>query len=648
MRPIRLFRAPSALHSAAVALLALPAAAQQFQFQQSLPGGFVWTEGVEAADVDLDGDQDFFTANGEGLYSPSIKRRPGLIMNRLEVAPLTFRDESSLRLGTKVSHGKNVNTADVDGDGWVDALFSNGFATDPPFLYVNRGAGQPGFFDEEGAARGLTTLFSSAGAAFGDVDNDGDLDLVLGDTGPVFNGAPGGRPHLFLNDGQGNFSENLAAINTVNKIGHLDVDLVDIDLDWDLDIYGTNRGNSPGGIHHLLLNDGTGQFSDASSLTPITSGNVYESDLADLDGDTDMDLFYLSISGFSDGAARNNLVGQGALGFTGGPPVGGDDDNEVAFIDHDMDGDLDVVIGSLGPREKLLRNDGPLNFVQLTNQITNIDDKTLDVAIVDVDNDDDYDLITVQGESSPASWDNKLFVNTGPKDSRAPVIQRLQDPQAGNPAGPFVARAQIRDEVHDDGLNWVTGSGSYRIDLGLTQGAASSAKVLRSAGSIYRFELADTAQGQGTRLVYELTFTDVVGNSTTTGQRFVPLLPCGFSAYGQGTPAHTLTLSGQGSGQLGTQVTLLTSGASDGPVFTALATERASLPFADGLLLIDPAGLVLLQSGTSSAGSASWTLQVPSAIALTGIPFRFQSLALDTAQPQGFAFSNGLEIVPCQ
>jgi hypothetical protein len=632
----------------ALTALALPAHAQQFVYTQSLPGGFQWTEGVEAADVDQDGDQDYFTANGEGLYNPGIKLRTGLIINRLEVAPLNFRDESLVRLGTKVSNGKNVNTADVDGDGWVDALISNGFATDPPFLYINRGASQPGFFDEEGATRGLTTLFSSAGASFGDIDDDGDLDLVLGDTGPVFNGAPGGQPHVFVNDGAGNFTENLSAVNTVNKIGHLDIDFVDIDLDWDLDIYGTNRGNSPGGIHHLLLNDGSGQFSDSSAVIPNTSANVYESDLADLDGDTDMDLFFLSLSGFVDGGMRNNVVGTGTLDFTAGTPLGGDDDNEVAFIDYDMDGDLDVVIGSLGAREKLIRNDGPLNFVQLTNQITNINDRTLDVAIVDVDNDADYDLITVQGESSPASWDNKLYLNNGPKDTRAPVIQRTQGPQNATQTGPWLARAQIRDEVHDDGQNWVAGSASYRVDLGLTPGSSQSVKGLYSAGSLYRFEFQDTAAGAGTRLVYELSFSDVAGNTSSTGERIVPLLPCGFSSYGSSTPAHTLSLAGVGSGLVGSNISLQTTGAPDGTLFTGLALERASLPFNGGLLLIDPASLLLLQPLTSTAGLASWSFPLPANTNLVGVPFRFQSLASDGAQPGGFAFSNGLEIVPCQ
>jgi FG-GAP-like repeat len=632
----------------ALALLASPTYAQQFVFTQSLPGGLQWTEGVEAADVDQDGDLDFFTANGEGLYNPSTKLRTGLIINRFEIAPLNFRDESLTRLGTKVSNGKNVNTADVDGDGWVDALISNGFATDPPFLYMNRGASQPGFYDEEGAARGLTTLFSSAGASFGDIDNDGDLDLVLGDTGPVFNGAPGGRPHVFLNDGNGNFVENLSAVSTVNKIGHLDVDLVDIDLDWDLDIYGTNRGNSPGGIHHLLLNNGNGQFSDSSAVIPNTSNNVYESDLADLDGDTDMDLFFLSLSGFNDGGMRNNVVGTGGLSFTAGASLGGDDDNEVSFIDYDMDSDLDVVIGSLGIREKMIRNDGPLNFVQLTNVITNVNDKTLDVSIGDMDNDGDYDLITVQGESTPASWDNKLYLNNGPKDNRPPVIQRTQGPQGATQMGPWVARAQIRDEVYDDGKNWVAGSASYRVDVGLIPGSNQTVEGLYSSGSQYRFEFQDTAGGMGTRLVYDLSFSDYVGNSSSTGEQIVPLLPCSFTSYGSGTPAHTLSLVGQGSGLLGSSISLQTSGAPDGTLFTGLALLRASLPFNGGLLLIDPASLLQLQPLTSSAGLASWSFSLPVNTSLVGVPFRFQSLAADGAQPGGFAFSNGLELVPCQ
>lgn len=640
---------PSRLFSVSafgLALAAAPAHAQQFNLASSLPGGFEWTEGVEAADVDQDGDSDLFTANGEGLYSASAQLQAGLIINQLEIGPNLFSDQSVPRLGLALGNGKNVNTADVDGDGWVDALFSNAFFTDPPFLFVNRGASQPGFFDEEGATRGLNTAFSSAGASFGDVDNDGDLDLLLGETGPVFNGPPGGRPHLFLNDGLGVFSE-VPPLATPLKIGHLDVDFVDIDLDWDLDIYGTNRGNSPNGIHHLLLNDGSGQYTDASAAIPNTSGNVYESDLADLDGDTDMDLFFLSLSGFDDGGMRNDFVETGTLGFTPAPSLGGDDDNEISFIDYDMDGDLDVIIGSLGPTEKLVRNDGG-SFTQLTSEITNFNDRTLDVAIVDLDNDADYDIVTVQGESSSSTWDNKVYLNNGPIDDRPPVIQRLEELTDPSPLGPWIVRAQIRDEVHDDGRTWVTGEATYRVDIGGVPGTPVTVTGLASAGALYRFQFDDTAAGLGTRLVYELTFTDVVGNSSATGEIVVPLIDCGFATYGTGTAAHTLTLSGLNPGTIGDNVDLFTVGASADVILTGISSAPAQAPFAGGELLIDASQLVELAVLEAFGGSSLWILIIPDDPAFIGVPFYFQSIAADASQPFGLAFSNGVSLVPCE
>ena len=633
----------------ALAALLLPSVAlsQQFVYQDLLPGPDEWSEGVEAADVDQDGDFDLFFANGEGLYTPGVKLQNVLVMNRLEQAPDTFVDESLTRLGPNVSNAKQVVTADVDADGWLDALYCNAFSTDPPFLYVNRGAAQPGFFDEDGSARGLTGLFSSAGASFGDVDDDGDLDLVLGDTGPSFTGSPGGTPHLFLNDGAGSFTDATPALNAPLKEGHLDIDLVDIDLDWDLDVFGTNRGSSANGIHYLLLNDGSGQFSDASSTIPNTSGNVYEADAADLDGDTDIDLFFLSLFSFEDGPMRNDTTEDGTLGFSKGFPLGGDDDNEVSFIDHDMDGDLDVVIGSLGPTEKLVRNDGDGTFVQVTDVITNLADRTLDVAVVDLDLDGRYDLVTAQGESSPSTWRNKVFVNSGPVDDAPPTIQRVEALAELDPTGPWVVHAQVLDQVHDDGKNWVTGAVTYRVDVGIESGTPTSGEVLQSAGSIYRFEMADTAAGAGTRLVYELTFTDVAGNQSTTGEVVVPIGPCGFTTYGNSTPAHLMLLSGGGTGALGTIIDVTTSQTGPGPVLTGLSLARAELPFAGGLLLVDPAQLVTLEILPVVGVDATWFLTVPDNPALLGQRFDFQSIAPDDGLPGGFRFSGGLELVVC-
>ncbi|MEE8147905.1 MAG: VCBS repeat-containing protein, partial [Longimicrobiales bacterium] len=194
----------------------------------------------------------------------------------------------------------------------------------------------------------------------------------------------------------------------------MDVQLTDFDGDWDLDFLGINRGTNGGVNHYLMLNDGTGTFSDASNLLPTTSASVYEAEVSDLDGDRDTDIFFLSLTGFQEGPVQNLLVENGALGFAAGTLLpGAVDDNEVVLIDYDQDGDLDVMIGSLGVRERMYRNDGGLSFTPVNGRIEALSDSTLDAGVGDLDNDGDYDLITAQGESNSAQWINKVYLNNG-------------------------------------------------------------------------------------------------------------------------------------------------------------------------------------------------------------------------------------------
>ncbi len=444
----------SSLTLLAAAWIAAPRAPTTQQFTEALgalPGPAVWSEGVAAVDVDGDGDLDLLFANGDGFSSPGTKRQSALVINRLvEQGPGVFLDESVARFGARVSHAKMVIAADVTGDGWVDVLFANAFNTDPPFLYINRGAAQPGFFDLESAARGLTEPLSSSGAMFADVDDDGDLDLVLSDSGDSLLTGTGGRPRLYLNDGAGVFSEAAAQLPAALKRAHMDVNLVDLDGDFDLDLLHTNRATNTGGNHYLMRNDGAGVFSDASTLLPATSGSVYEIEVGDLDGDIDLDLFVMSLSGFQEGVVENRLVPTGALAFqTGGVQPGSVDDNELALFDYDMDGDLDVFVGSLGPRERVYRNNGALGFAEATGVLPSVADSTLDLTFADLDNDGDYDLVTAQGESG--GFANRLYWNQGPADTRAPRFVGLREPVATPLGAPLVVQAKVRDELMDDG-----------------------------------------------------------------------------------------------------------------------------------------------------------------------------------------------------
>ena len=149
--------------------------------------------GVDAGDFDSDGDEDLFitelTGQGSTLY---VNDGTGL-----------FEEQSAragIRLVSLPSTGFGTAWIDYDNDGWLDVLVANGLVTenldalrpDNPFpldqrnqLFRNLGDGRfADVTDRAGAAFELSDV--SRGAAFGDVDNDGDTDVVVAnDAGPV-------------------------------------------------------------------------------------------------------------------------------------------------------------------------------------------------------------------------------------------------------------------------------------------------------------------------------------------------------------------------------------------------------------------------------------------------------------------------------
>ena len=147
--------------------------------------------GVDAADFDNDGDEDLFmthiTNEGNNLY--------------VNDGAASFQDRSTvsgLGAGSLPYTGWGTTWFDYDNDGWLDLLAVNGTViaspgpADRPFpydqrksLFRNRGDGT--FEEVTGSAGAVFELSETGrGAAFGDIDNDGDVDVLVGnDTGPV-------------------------------------------------------------------------------------------------------------------------------------------------------------------------------------------------------------------------------------------------------------------------------------------------------------------------------------------------------------------------------------------------------------------------------------------------------------------------------
>lgn len=114
------------------------------------------------------------------------------------------------------------------------------------------------------------------GLAAGDVDGDGDVDLVVGNQASAAN-------RVLLNDGAGNFTDSGQSLGSEATN---DVVLGDIDLDDDLDLVSINEGHNGRG-YVVYTNNGSGAFQEQE----FGSGNFKSTgSLVDVDGDGDLDL----------------------------------------------------------------------------------------------------------------------------------------------------------------------------------------------------------------------------------------------------------------------------------------------------------------------------------------------------------------------
>jgi hypothetical protein len=135
-------------------------------------------------------------------------------------------DETSAQ-NRVLENGSGVALGDVDGDGWCDIYFCR--LEGDNVLYRNLGNWK---FEDLTQAAGVACPDQySTGAAFADLDGDGDLDLLVN--------AIGGGTRSFLNDGQGHFTE-IADTRLTRRFGATSLALADIDGDGDLDLYVTN------------------------------------------------------------------------------------------------------------------------------------------------------------------------------------------------------------------------------------------------------------------------------------------------------------------------------------------------------------------------------------------------------------------------
>jgi MYXO-CTERM domain-containing protein len=463
---------------------------------------------VALADLDGDGDLDIVFASGGGYYVPGTAQPMAVYLN--DGAAL-FSEVHATAFGGFTGRLRQVAIGDIDGDGDLDVVAPDSWAMQPDAVFVNDGQ-KPPTFANEGAAR-LGTSSRAAAARLGDVDGDGDLDLVLSDWGTAPPDSPG-TAKVYRNDGTGTFTELAGAVPQGTQAigtGPIDMDLVDVDGDFDLDLVLASRK----GESLLFVNGGDGHFEDANARLPDQPGPyVYGPDACDVDGDGDLDLW------LDNGAAslrEQLLINDGAGTFTDetaarvtmNPAA---DDNEVQCADVDDDGDLDAVVASLDDNERVLVNDGSGKFAGVTDAFPQVADATLGLDFGDLNGDGRLDAVTAQGETG--AFLNRLYLGTAAQavDSKAPTIRAVEEVPDGLYTGDVPVRFAVSDRATSD-------VGPRLAEAWLAVGASGEQKIPARfvGGDLYRAVIPGVNLGD--TVVYAACAKDLQGNEVCTAPR---------------------------------------------------------------------------------------------------------------------------------
>ncbi|MBD1211072.1 MAG: VCBS repeat-containing protein, partial [Ignavibacteria bacterium] len=320
--------------------------------------------------------------------SVGIRTRPFVFDYRVAagMGPANF---SVPALGSPFGAGAAARSAafgDVDGDGDLDIATANQTGTNVTVLANNGSgsytaiAGSP--FAVGGALRSLV---------FGDVDRDGDLDLVITRIGLA-------SVVVLLNNGSGSFTTS--AIGSPFTVGTSPwyVALGDVDGDGDLDLATANNGSND---VTLLLNNGVGTFTPAPG-SPIALGSTGASgiDFGDVDGDGDLDFAVANNGSTNVAVLLNNGTGL-YTPAAGSPFTVGTSPRSVTFGDLDGDGDLDIATTNQTSNDvTVLLNNGAGSYSPSPGSPFAAGTQPIFLAFGDVDGDGDLDLATANQSSN--------------------------------------------------------------------------------------------------------------------------------------------------------------------------------------------------------------------------------------------------------
>lgn len=244
-----------------------------------LASGFEKPRHWAVADFNGDGKDDlFFAMQGIEPCDPCLNESNRIYIQN-DFGQLV--DESETRIPQEIAFSHNTSTGDIDNDGDIDIYVGNWTGQTPigPRFYINDGTG---FFTDDISGLPSRISTNAGGDSYSscqlvDVDNDGDLDLVLGFPAP--HGGPiQTNDTLLLNDGKGQFAyapeNSLPQRMNGGEVEEVGISSADFNNDGWMDLIISVQhvyGIEPNRIWtdpklQLLYNNGDGTFRDETTI----------------------------------------------------------------------------------------------------------------------------------------------------------------------------------------------------------------------------------------------------------------------------------------------------------------------------------------------------------------------------------------------
>ncbi len=292
---------------------------------------------VVACDFNLDGLSDIVAARKDANDSVISPQQAGFILLNVDGKMTDVTRVKARDFLNNPSSVRDAKCCDMNGDGFPDCVVFNTFSENPQ-LYINRGNAPNGrwrgfrlatnwFTTAQGNNSFLSDTpsgISSCAGACADVDGDGDIDILISAyswTSPINGNTTPPEDRMLINDGSGNFTEepNRLQIPSVDRF-HTNVQFLDVDGDGDVD-YLTSAvlDNSI-----VAFNDGQGFFTTEQSigLGGITySGWVLPGITSTLDGvysgNDDQDRTGVFLAGGTTAGTANPVFSRDTLANAG-------------------------------------------------------------------------------------------------------------------------------------------------------------------------------------------------------------------------------------------------------------------------------------------------------------------------------------------